>query len=83
MSVNPGFGGQSFIENTYSKIEKLKALINRKGASTSIEIDGGVTNKNAVQLVTAGADILVAGNYVFKAENPTQTIADLKKLTTI
>jgi ribulose-phosphate 3-epimerase len=83
MSVNPGFGGQSFIENTYTKIEKLKALINRKGASTIIEIDGGVTNKNAVQLVQAGADVLVAGNYVFKAENPTQTIAELKKLTAI
>ena len=83
MSVNPGFGGQSFIENTYSKIEKLKGLINRKGASTIIEIDGGVTNKNAVQLAQAGADVLVAGNYVFKAENPTQTIADLKQLTHI
>jgi len=81
MSVNPGFGGQSFIENTYSKIEKLKTLITKKGASTIIEIDGGVTNKNAVQLVQAGADVLVAGNYVFKAENPTQTIADLKKMT--
>jgi ribulose-phosphate 3-epimerase len=83
MSVNPGFGGQSFIENTYTKIEKLKALINRKGASTIIEIDGGVTNINAVQLVQAGADVLVAGNYVFKAENPTQTIANLKQLTAI
>jgi ribulose-phosphate 3-epimerase len=81
MSVNPGFGGQSFIENTYSKIEKLKALITRKGASTLIEIDGGVTNKNAVQLINAGADVLVAGSFVFKAENPTVTIADLKKLT--
>jgi ribulose-phosphate 3-epimerase len=81
MSVNPGFGGQSFIENTYSKIEKLKALINRKKAKTLIEIDGGVTDKNAVQLVNAGADVLVAGNFVFKAENPTQTIADMKKLT--
>jgi ribulose-phosphate 3-epimerase len=81
MSVNPGFGGQSFIENTYSKIEKLKALINRKNASTLIEIDGGVTDKNAAQLVAAGADVLVAGNFVFKAESPTQTIADLKKLT--
>ena len=80
MSVNPGFGGQSFIENTYSKIEKLKVLIIKKGASTIIEIDGGVTNKNAVQLVQAGADVLVAGNYVFKAENPTHTIADLKKM---
>lgn len=81
MSVNPGFGGQSFIENTYSKIEKLKALINRKNAKTIIEIDGGVTDKNAVQLVKAGADVLVAGNFVFKAVNPTQTIANLKKLT--
>ena len=81
MSVNPGFGGQSFIENTYTKIEKLKALITRKGASTLIEIDGGVTNKNAVQLVNSGADILVAGSFVFKAENPAATIAELKKLT--
>jgi ribulose-phosphate 3-epimerase len=80
MSVNPGFGGQSFIENTYSKIEKLKELINRKNAATLIEIDGGVTDKNAVQLVKAGADILVAGNFVFKAENPKQTISDLRKL---
>jgi ribulose-phosphate 3-epimerase len=80
MSVNPGFGGQSFIENTYAKVRKLKDLIILKGASTIIEIDGGVTNKNAKQLVEAGADVLVAGNYVFKAENPTQTIADLKKL---
>jgi ribulose-phosphate 3-epimerase len=83
MSVNPGFGGQSFIENTYDKIKKLKELITRKNASTIIEIDGGVTNKNAVQLVNAGADVLVAGNYVFKAENPTQTISDLKKLTSL
>ena len=83
MSVNPGFGGQSFIENTYSKIHKLKALINRKNAKTLIEIDGGVTNVNAVQLVNAGADILVAGNYIFKAANPTQTIVDLKKLTAV
>ena len=81
MSVNPGFGGQSFIENSYAKIEKLKKLITSKGASTIIEVDGGVTDKNAVQLVKAGADVLVAGNFVFKAENPTQTIADLKKLT--
>ncbi|POY41546.1 ribulose-phosphate 3-epimerase [Flavobacterium alvei] len=81
MSVNPGFGGQSFIENTYDKVRKLKALIERKGASTLIEIDGGVTNKNAAQLVEAGADALVAGSFVFNAENPIQTIADLKKLT--
>ncbi|MEZ7497611.1 ribulose-phosphate 3-epimerase [Flavobacterium sp. Arc3] len=83
MSVNPGFGGQSFIENTYDKVRKLKELIKRKGANTIIEIDGGVTNKNAKQLVEAGADVLVAGSYVFKAENPTETIANLKKLTTI
>ncbi len=83
MSVNPGFGGQSFIENTFSKVEKLKAIIIRKNASTVIEIDGGVTNKNAKQLVSAGADVLVAGSFVFKAENPTQTIADLKVLTTL
>lgn len=83
MSVNPGFGGQSFIENTYDKIKKLKDLIIRKGAKTIIEIDGGVTDKNALQLVQAGADVLVAGNFVFKAENPTQTIADLKTLTSI
>ena len=83
MSVNPGFGGQSFIENTFDKVTKLKALISRKNAATLIEIDGGVTNKNAAQLVAVGADVLVAGNYVFKASNPTQTIADLKKLTSI
>ena len=83
MSVNPGFGGQSFIENTYAKVEKLKALIQRKNANTLIEIDGGVTNKNAKQLVTAGADVLVAGNFVFKSENPTVTILELKKITSL
>ena len=81
MSVNPGFGGQSFIENTYEKVRKLKALITRKGSNALIEIDGGVTNKNAKQLMEAGADALVAGSFVFKSENPTQTIADLKQLT--
>lgn len=81
MSVNPGFGGQSFIENTYAKVEKLKALINRKNAATLIEIDGGVTNKNAKQLVDAGADVLVAGSYVFGANDPIATIADLKEIT--
>lgn len=83
MSVNPGFGGQSFIENTYDKVRKLKALINKKGAETIIEIDGGVTSKNAKQLAEAGADVLVAGSFVFNSENPTKTIADLKLLTTI
>ncbi len=80
MSVNPGFGGQSFIENTYEKVQQLKALINKKGAATLIEIDGGVTNKNAKQLVAAGADVLVAGSYVFGSANQLQTIADLKAL---
>lgn len=81
MSVNPGFGGQSFIENTYNKVKQLKEIITRNNASTLIEIDGGVTDKNAKLLVEAGADVLVAGNYVFKAENPTATISGLKKLT--
>ena len=81
MSVNPGFGGQSFIVNTYAKVEKLKALINKKNAATLIEIDGGVTNKNAKQLVDAGADVLVAGSYVFSAQDPIATIADLKQIT--
>jgi ribulose-phosphate 3-epimerase len=83
MSVNPGFGGQSFIENTYKKIKDLKEMIVRNNASTIIEIDGGVTNKNAVALVEAGADVLVAGNYVFKAEDPIATISDLKKITSL
>jgi ribulose-phosphate 3-epimerase len=80
MSVNPGFGGQSYIENTYKKVAQLKELIVKNNADTLIEIDGGVTNKNAAQLVQAGADALVAGNYVFKAEDPIATIKDLKKL---
>ncbi len=83
MSVNPGFGGQSFIENTYKKIKELKEMIVRNNATTIIEIDGGVTNKNAIELVEAGADILVAGNYVFKAEDPIATISDLKKITSL
>ncbi len=80
MSVNPGFGGQSFIENTYEKVKQLKQLIKDKGAPTKIEIDGGVTNKNAKELIRCGADVLVAGSFVFKSNNPTQTIADLKTL---
>lgn len=80
MSVNPGFGGQSFIENTYAKIKQLKAIITRRNATTLIEIDGGVTSKNALQLVDAGADVLVAGNFIFRSDNPTHTIAELKKL---
>lgn len=81
MSVNPGFGGQSFIENTYDKVKKLKQLIIEKGASTIIEIDGGVTSGNAKQLVDAGADVLVAGSFVFNAQDQLGTIADLKNLT--
>jgi ribulose-phosphate 3-epimerase len=80
MSVNPGFGGQSFIENTYNKVLQLKELINRKKASTQIEIDGGVTNNNAKQLINAGADVLVAGSYVFKSQDQLKTIKDLKQL---
>lgn len=80
MSVNPGFGGQSFIENTYNKVKQLKDLITRKGASTKIEIDGGVTNKNAKELIDAGADVLVAGSYVFKSDNQTETIKKLKDI---
>ncbi|WP_053971369.1 ribulose-phosphate 3-epimerase [Mangrovimonas sp. ST2L15] len=80
MSVNPGFGGQSFIENTYHKVSQLKDLIDRKGAKTLIEIDGGVTNQNAKELVDVGADVLVAGSYVFKSDNQLNTIKDLKKL---
>ena len=77
MSVNPGFGGQSFIEATYEKVRELRTLINENKASTLIEIDGGVTNQNASQLVAAGADVLVAGSYVFSASDPTATIANL------
>ena len=80
MSVNPGFGGQSFIENTYSKVEKLKEMILRKNSSAMIQVDGGVTNKNAKKLVEAGADVLVAGSYVFKSPNPDNTIKELKNL---
>jgi ribulose-phosphate 3-epimerase len=80
MSVNPGFGGQSFIENTYNKIKSLKAMIQAAGTNTLIEIDGGVSLSNAKLLTDAGADVLVAGNTVFSSPNPTQTIAELKQL---
>ena len=79
MSVNPGFGGQSFIENTYDKVRELKTLIKSKGASTKIEIDGGVNADNASLLVEAGADVLVAGSFVFRSENPKKTINGLKQ----
>ncbi|MDO6490442.1 MULTISPECIES: ribulose-phosphate 3-epimerase [unclassified Cellulophaga] len=80
MSVNPGFGGQSFIENTYNKVKALKELITKKNAKTLIEIDGGVTSKNAKALVDSGADVLVAGSFVFKSDDPTATIKNLKEL---
>lgn len=81
MSVNPGFGGQSFIEKTYQKVRQLREIIIRNNANTKIEIDGGVTDKNAKDLVEAGADILVAGSYVFGASDPTQTLETLRSLT--
>lgn len=80
MSVNPGFGGQSFIENTYKKVQQLRALIEYSESSAIIEIDGGVTDQNIEQLLEAGADAFVAGSFVFKSEDPTKTIADLKGL---
>lgn len=78
MSVNPGFGGQSFIERTYDKVNELKQLITESGSNAEIEIDGGVTDKNAKALLTAGADVLVAGSFVFKANDPIATIHGLK-----
>lgn len=81
MSVNPGFGGQQFIERTYEKVKALKALVVKNNASTLIEVDGGVTDQNAKALVEAGADVLVAGSFVFKAEDSIQTIANLKEIT--
>lgn len=78
MSVNPGFGGQAFIPQTINKIKSLRKLINELGAETKIEIDGGVTLENAKEIVAAGADVLVAGNTVFRSANPAETIAKLK-----
>lgn len=78
MSVNPGFGGQKFIESTYAKIKELRQMIDKSGSKTIIEVDGGVTIKNAGKLIDAGATALVAGSFVFKSKDPVQTIADLK-----
>ncbi|WP_299051501.1 ribulose-phosphate 3-epimerase [uncultured Polaribacter sp.] len=80
MSVNPGFGGQSFIENTYKKVSQLRHLIEFSKANCQIEIDGGVTDKNANALIEAGANVLVAGSYVFKSDNPIESISDLKAI---
>jgi ribulose-phosphate 3-epimerase len=78
MSVNPGFGGQKFIPNTLNKIRQLRKMIDEKGLNVHIEIDGGITVENASSIVEAGADVLVAGNTVFKSANPKETIAQLK-----
>ncbi len=80
MSVNPGFGGQTFIPETYNKIIELRSMIDKRGLEVLIEVDGGVNISNANQLYQAGADVLVAGNAVFKSENPTDTIRSLKKI---
>ncbi len=80
MSVNPGFGGQSFIENTYKKIKEIRALIKETNSSCLVEIDGGITNQNASKLITSGADVLVAGSYIFAAEDPKTNIKILKDL---
>ncbi len=79
MSVNPGFGGQKFIENTYNKVRQLRDLCNRKNPNCLIEVDGGVNTDNAPKLFAAGADMLVAGSSVFKSSNPIETIKELKK----
>lgn len=80
MSVNPGFGGQKFIENTIGKVARLKKLIAENGSKTLIEVDGGVQEETAPRLVAAGVDILVSGSYVFKAEDPVGVIKSLKEL---
>jgi ribulose-phosphate 3-epimerase len=80
MSVNPGFGGQKFIPQAYNKVRQLKQLIKDTGSKAKIEIDGGVSTENAKELTETGVDILVAGSFIFKAENPTQTIKQLKDL---
>ena len=80
MSVNPGFGGQTFIENTIQKVQRLRRLISDSGSKALIEVDGGVQGETAPRLVQAGVDVLVSGSYVFKAENPEAVIHDLKSL---
>lgn len=80
MSVNPGYGGQRFIEHSVEKVKELKKLIDRKGLSTLIEVDGGVNAETGKRLVDAGADVLVAGNYVFKSPDPVETIRQLKAI---
>jgi ribulose-phosphate 3-epimerase len=81
MSVNPGFGGQKFIEHSYAKVANLKEMLLKRGVNTKIEVDGGVTDKNAQRLIDVGADILVAGSYLFNSADPIASIAALKALT--
>lgn len=81
MSVNPGFGGQKFISNVINKVRKLRAMCQDKNPNCLIEVDGGVNSENAVELVKAGANMLVAGSFVFKAENPSKVISDLKNIS--
>jgi ribulose-phosphate 3-epimerase len=80
MSVNPGFGGQKFIQNTYAKVRKLRAMIDAHKSATLIEIDGGVNATNCTDLVEAGADVLVAGSFVFSSKNPLETIKNLRQV---
>lgn len=80
MSVNPGFGGQAFIESTYEKVRKLRKLIDSQNLETRIEIDGGVNYETGKKLIEAGADVLVSGSFVFKSDNPIETISKLKNL---
>jgi ribulose-phosphate 3-epimerase len=80
MSVNPGYGGQKFIKNAVSKVSQVKEMIVRKGSNTLIEVDGGVNGETAVDLLKAGADVLVAGSYVFNSASPSETILSLKSL---
>lgn len=81
MSVNPGFGGQKFIDHSFEKVRSLKRMIKEADATTLIEVDGGVNSENAKKLIECGADVLVAGSFVFSSQNPKQTIAQLKQLS--
>ena len=80
MSVNPGFGGQSFIKNTFNKVKELRNLINDNNSNAIIEVDGGVNSNNAKKLIECGANVLVAGSFVFKSENPSNTISELSSI---
>jgi ribulose-phosphate 3-epimerase len=83
MSVNPGFGGQAFIENTYARIDQLKNLIEKRNSKALIEVDGGVSTQNSKKLYNAGANVLVSGSFIFKSDDPAKTISELKKPSTV